>query len=82
MLRKNKKFLPKALNLDLRNIALSSSMTAVFLLLCSCTSSQLQTSLPETVDDGRHLEAPALPDPEITPEVADIGPVKLPPPPP
>ncbi|PCJ40904.1 MAG: type II and III secretion system protein [SAR86 cluster bacterium] len=63
MLRKNKKILPEALNVDARNVALSS-LTAVFLLLCSCTSNQLQPALPEIVESGRHLEAPTLPNPE------------------
>ena len=42
------------------------------LLLCSCTSGQLQTALPATVDEGRHLEAPALPDSESTTSDTDI----------
>jgi hypothetical protein len=71
MLRKNIKFLPKALNIDLRNAALSSSITAA-LLLCSCTSSQFQVALPETVDEGRHLEASALPDSESTASTTNI----------
>lgn len=71
MLRKNKKFLPEALNLDFRSVAFPSSL-AVALLLCSCTSSQLQTSLPATVNEGRHLEASALPDPESSTSNSNI----------
>jgi hypothetical protein len=72
MLRKNKKFLPKALKLDSRNVALSSSVAAILLALCSCTSSPIETALPETVMEGRHLEAPDMPDPESAPDASEI----------
>jgi len=71
MLRKNKKILPEALNLGFRNVAFPSSIVAA-LLLCSCTSSQLQTALPATVNEGRHLEASALPEPQSDASGADI----------
>lgn len=71
MLRKHKKFLPKLPGFDSRNVALSSSLTAIF-LLCSCTSNQFQASLPPSDDEGRHLEAPVLTDSEAAPEVNDI----------
>tara|TARA_R110000772_G_scaffold29023_5_gene72841 strand:+ start:540 stop:2204 length:1665 start_codon:yes stop_codon:yes gene_type:complete len=64
MLRKKKILLPGAFHLAPRNLALSASLSAVFLLLSACSSNQLQNSLPESAATGRHLEAPEVLDVE------------------
>lgn len=69
MLRKKKILLPGALQIATGNLAFSTCLTALFLLLGACSSSQLQPELPVSASEGRHLEAPEI----LTAENADAN---------